>query len=427
MSLLVILRLGGSLILFFWVIAMKFLKSLTLIGPGFVVAATGLGAGDLVAAAVSGASLGASIMWAVVFGAVIKLALNEGLARWQLCTGQSVLRGWAVYLPRWVNAYFFLYLLLWGFLVGAALMAACGLAANALLPQLSVNAWAFIHSLLALILVLFGRYSFFEQAMKVLILLMFTTVMAAVFSLDLSALSFSQSLLVDSGNKAHGRLVLAVIGGVGGSVTLLCYGYWMAEKGWHDRSALPLARIDLGVAYAITALFGVGIMVLAAKAAPASVQGSQILPAMADELGRTLHPLFRNVFLIGVWAAVFSSMLGVWQGVPYLFADVLRNWQQRGGHKDVEAPLESNSPFYRGFLAYLALPPMLLLLMSKPVWLVMLYAVTGAFFMPFLALTLLYLNNRIIAKGQGYGVISNMMMGIALLIFSVLGVQHFFF
>jgi len=415
------------MILYIWVIAMKFLRSLTLIGPGFVVAATGLGAGDLVAAAVSGSSLGTSIMWAVVFGAIIKLALNEGLARWQLCAGQSVLRGWANYFPRWVNAYFFVYLLLWSFLVGAALMAACGLAANALLPQLSVNTWAFIHSLLALILVLFGRYSFFEQAMKVLILLMFATVMVAVFSLDLSAISFNQTLLVDSADKTHGRLVLAVIGGVGGSVTLLCYGYWMSEKGWYDRSALPLARIDLVVAYAITALFGMGIMLLAAKAAPASIQGSQILLAMADELGRTLHPLFRNVFLIGVWAAVFSSMLGVWQGVPYLFADLLRNWQ-RNDDIELGAPsLAVSSWPYRGFLLYLALPPMLLLLMSKPVWLVMLYAVTGAFFMPFLALTLFYLNNRIIAKTHRYGIVSNLMMGLALLVFSALGVQHFFY
>ncbi|WP_373097471.1 Nramp family divalent metal transporter [Zhongshania sp.] len=402
---------------------MELFKKLRLIGPGFVVAATGLGAGDLVAAAVSGASLGGQIIWAVVFGALIKFALNEGLARWQLSTGDSVLQGWQAHLPRWVNAYFLIYLFLWAFLVGAALMAACGLAANALLPQLSITSWAVLHSLLAVLLVLFGRYSVFESAMKVLILLMFVTVMAALASLDLSGINLRQTFFIDDAVHSHGNMVLAVIGGVGGSVTLLCYGYWMREKGWQTSTALPLARVDLIVAYTITALFGIGTMLLAAKAAPATVQGNQILIAMADELGRTLSPMFREVFLLGVWAAVFSSMLGVWQGVPYLFADILAARNKAESHS---AATDKKSWAYRSFLGYLALPPMLLLLLGKPVWLVMLYAVTGAFFMPFLALTLLYLNNRIIAKTQRFGIASNILIALALIVFGFLSLQSLF-
>ncbi|GAA4102063.1 Nramp family divalent metal transporter [Zhongshania borealis] len=91
---------------------MKLLKNLTLIGPCFVVAATGLVAGDLVATAVSGAILGGQIIWTVPFGALIKLALNEGLARWQLATGKSILQGWQEQLPPWVNGYFRIYLIL---------------------------------------------------------------------------------------------------------------------------------------------------------------------------------------------------------------------------------------------------------------------------------------------------------------------------
>ncbi len=399
---------------------MKLLKNLTLIGPGFVVAATGLGAGDLVAAAVSGASLDGQIIWAVLFGALIKLALNEGLARWQLATGKSILQGWQEQLPLWVNGYFLIYLILWGFLVGAALMAACGLAANALLPQLSINSWAVFHSILAMLLVLFGRYSVFESAMKLMILLMFITVMTALANLDLSTINIQQTVSISTDIQSHGKMVLAVIGGVGGSVTLLCYGYWMREKGWHTSAALPLARIDLSVAYSITALFGVGIMLLAAKAAPSATGGSQILIAMADELGRSLSPMFREVFLIGVWAAVFSSMLGVWQGVPYLFADIMA---ARKTSEQTPPQTDRTSWPYRGFLAFLALPPMLLLLMGKPVWLVMLYAVTGAFFMPFLALTLLYLNNKIITKSHRFGLTSNTLIALALIVFGFLSVQ----
>jgi hypothetical protein len=141
---------------------------------------------------------------------------------------------------------------------------------------------------------------------------------------------------------------------------------------------------------------------------------------MADELGRTLSPVFRDVFLLGIWAAVFSSMLGVWQGVPYLFADIVAT---RATSEQTPTQTDRTSWPYRGFLAFLALPPMLLLLMGKPVWLVMLYAVTGAFFMPFLALTLLYLNNRIIAKSHRFGATSNILIALALLVFGWLSAQ----
>ncbi|WP_295874638.1 Nramp family divalent metal transporter [uncultured Zhongshania sp.] len=396
---------------------MKQLRALTLIGPGFVVAATGLGAGDLVAAAVSGAKLGTQLLWAIAFGAVIKLALNEGLARWQLASGTSLLTGWLQHLPRWINYYFLAYLFIWAFLVGAALMAACGLAANALFPQLSINSWASLHSLLAIVLVLFGRYSLFEQAMKALILLMFATVMAALLASDWSSIGSSSTTLGDISENFN--LVMALIGGVGGSVTLLCYGYWMREKGWHNTDSLKIARIDLLVAYSITALFGMGIMILAAQSAPESESGTHILIAMADQLGLLLSPVFKELFLIGVWAAVFSSMLGVWQGVPYIFTDSTAQWRSK------LSKIDSSDKGYRLALLYIALPPIALLYLGKPVWLIILYSVTGALFMPFLALTLLYLNNRIIKPSLRYGVISNSAIVVALLVFSYIGAHYF--
>lgn len=43
----------------------------TLIGPGLLVAATGIGAGDLVATLVAGSRFGYALLWAAVVGVVI--------------------------------------------------------------------------------------------------------------------------------------------------------------------------------------------------------------------------------------------------------------------------------------------------------------------------------------------------------------------
>jgi hypothetical protein len=48
-----------------------------------------------------------------VLGAFFKFVLTEGLARWQLATGTTLLQGWARYLPRWVLHVFAAYLVLW--------------------------------------------------------------------------------------------------------------------------------------------------------------------------------------------------------------------------------------------------------------------------------------------------------------------------
>jgi Mn2+/Fe2+ NRAMP family transporter len=41
-----------------------------LFGPGFVVAATGVGAGDLIAASVAGHRFGLAVLWVVLLGAL---------------------------------------------------------------------------------------------------------------------------------------------------------------------------------------------------------------------------------------------------------------------------------------------------------------------------------------------------------------------
>ena len=89
------------------------LSFLKLAGPGLVVAATGIGSGDVVAATVGGARYGVMLLWAIAVGAFFKFVLNEGIARWQLATGKTALEGWAEHLPAWVKLYFRVYLVLW--------------------------------------------------------------------------------------------------------------------------------------------------------------------------------------------------------------------------------------------------------------------------------------------------------------------------
>src|SRR5688572_1103116 len=142
------------------------------LGPGLVLAAAGIGAGDVVVASVTGIKFGTTLLWAVVFTAALKFVLTEALARWQLATGETIARAWVTRLPRWVSVLFGAYLLFWTFMVGASLSSACGLAGASLFPGvrgMSVPVWGAVHAGLAALLVASNRYARFQRMMKALI------------------------------------------------------------------------------------------------------------------------------------------------------------------------------------------------------------------------------------------------------------------
>ena len=396
------------------------------IGPGIAIAATGVGAGDLLAAMLAGADFGTALVWVVVVGAVLKLGLNEGVARWQLATGTTLLEGWCRYLGWPLKAYFFVYLVVWSFIVAGGLMSACGVAAHALWPILSIRTWAIFHSLVALALVAFGRYSIFETVMKALIGLMTLTILLSVAMVGPDLMSVVGGL-IPTLPKGSAGAVLSLMGGVGGSVTLLAYGYWIREKGWKGAGALSGARLDLSVGYFLTGLFGVAMLLLAAavlgggEGVPPGSEGlvacgDAVREATTGRFGAAAGESVAMVFLIGVWGAVFTSTLGVWNGVPYLFADF---FDALRGRFDTAA--DSRGTAYRGYLFYIAVPPMALLFLGRPIWVIKVYTLTGGLFMPLLAATLLWLNSRRGLVGElRNGLVATATLVLALLLFAVI-------
>lgn len=393
-----------------------------IVGPGVVVAATGVGAGDLVSAGKAGAEFGLPLLWTAALGAVLKFSLAEGIARWQLATGTTLLEGWARHFGWPLRAWFLAYLVLWTVIVAAALMSACGLAAHALFPFLSVNVWAVLHGVGALAFVLLEGYGPFERVMKWAVAAMFAAIIgSAVFQLP-DAGSLFRGLFVPSVPEGSLLLVMGAVGGVGGTLTLLSYSYWMREKGWSGAEWIRGARFDLGVGYALTGVFGVAIVLLAGTALfskGVTIAGSKGILDMAGILGEGLGRAGELVFLAGFWAAVATSILGVWQGVPYLFAHVVSLMKTPVASSPDR--ISTKSPLYRGYLLFMTFPPMLILLVGRPVWIVVIYAAVGSIFMPFLAATLLILNNRRKeVGGLKNGLLANGVLLLCVLLFAYL-------
>ena len=374
-----------------------------IIAPGILLAATGVGAGDLLTATLAGSEVGLAVLWAVVAGTILKWTLNEGLARWQLATDSTLLEGWVWKLGSWIQWVFLVYLILFTLPVGGALASACGVAGSAFIPlsddpDTSKIIWGVIHSLVGYTLVRYGSFRLFELLMSACIGVMFVTVVLTVLLMGPDWAAIARGF-IPSVPAAGSAWLLGVMGGVGGTVTLMSYGYWIREQGRRGRENIRICRIDLAVGYVMTALFGMAVIIIGSRI-EVSNQGATLAIEMAEELARVVGDWGRTAFLLGFWGAVFSSLLGVWQSVPYLYADFmnLRGGMKHGIHQQHDL---RNTNAYRAYLAFIATVPLVFLL--TPVRSIQLaFGVVAAFFLPLLALTLLIMNNRRSWVGSGF-------------------------
>jgi Mn2+/Fe2+ NRAMP family transporter len=406
------------------------------IGPGIVVAATGVGAGDLVATLIAGSNFGYTLLWAAVIGCLVKISLAEAAGRWHLSTGRTLFDGWAS-LGRWTTYFFVVYAVVWGFVYGAAAMSSSALPLQALFPDVfpadwSIKPWAVICGLVGLAFVWFNKYEVFEKVMTVLVGVMFVvTVYLAVRVTPNLGDAFAGLLPVLPDEKDSILNTLGLIGGVGGTITLAAYGYWVNAKGWTNTGWMKVMRLDNRVAYATTGIFVVAMLFVGAEllhsAHVALSSGDQGLIQLGDLLEEKYGTATAKFFLIGFFATSFTSLIGVWHGVSLMFADFVERYRARRevkGEEVASGAREKSWPF-RGYLLWLTFPPIVLLFQGQPFRLVILYGVLGAAFLPFLALTLIWLlNSSRTPREWRNGLLSNAMLAIAGVLFLVLCVKQ---
>jgi hypothetical protein len=124
------------------------------------------------------------------------------------------------------------------------------------------------------------------------------------------------------------------------------------------------------------------------------ISDAQAVSRMAQMLGSILGPFGFWAYAVGFWACVFASLLGVWQSVPYLYADFYGTMKKASDEERRRLTQVTSVP-YRLALLFVTLAPLPFAFMGRPLFIIVTYTVIGSLFIPFLAATLLYMNSRV--------------------------------
>ena len=314
----------------------SFLEYLRSFGPGIVIVLTWLGAGDVVDMATAGANYGYALLWVFVVAVLFRFLFVSLIARYQLCNqhGEGVLDGLARLHP-WYAPVLLVAAVVMGHVYGSYMTRGVGEICRNVFGFGAIWQWAILCNGLAFYLV-------FQTGFRRLEFVFF-------FFLAVLSVSFLGCAIwvgFDPGEVARGlfrvempgkqgaydpsQVGLAMIGAVGGSLMNLVYPYFLDAKGWRGPQYRRVQLYDFLIGIAAMLVLNLAVWVLGAELLypDRQVKNLEDLPNLLSTL---LGESGRILFYAGIFAAVYTSIIGHAAGLGRLGTHAWLRWQAGSG------------------------------------------------------------------------------------------------
>jgi Mn2+/Fe2+ NRAMP family transporter len=313
-----------------------FAEYLRSFGPGIVIVLTWLGAGDIVDMAVAGSSYGYSLMWMLVLAVFMRFVFVSLIARYQLCNphGEGVLDGLTrihrIYAPVLLVA-----AVVMGHVYLAYMTVGSAEVCRNLLGFGQTWQWAITCNAVALALVFRPSYERLETAFKVFLAVLSVSFLGCAVWVgpDLAGVAqglFRWELPEQKGHFDPLLVATAMIGAVGGSIMNLVYPYFLEAKGWRGPQYRRVQFYDLLLGVVMMIVLNLSVWTLGAELLYPDGHIKDL-----DDLPRLLTGVVglwgRALFYVGIFAAIYTSVLGHAAGLAYLGAHAWLRWQAGRG------------------------------------------------------------------------------------------------
>jgi Mn2+/Fe2+ NRAMP family transporter len=312
-----------------------FLEYLRSFGPGLIVVLTWLGAGDIVTMGVSGGKYGYSLMWVLVLAVVMRFLFVSLIAKYQLCNqhGEGVLDGLVrvhpFYAPGLLAA-----AVVMGHLYASYMTVGIGESLKGITGVGEVWQWAVAASSVALLLVFQSAYGRVEVVFKVLLALLAISFIGTAIWVGPDPVGIVQGLFraevpQQEGKFGAGLIALAMIGAVGGSLMNLVYPYFIEAKGWRGPAYRRVQLYDFLLAMVVMIILNLAVWTLAAELPDLKSIKDMELVDLTRLLSDVLGPNGAKLFYLGIFAAVFTSLVGNALGLGCMGSHAWLRWGRR--------------------------------------------------------------------------------------------------
>ena len=318
----------------------KIIIGLSALGPGLFLIGYNIGTGSVTTMAKTGAEHGMSLFWALLLSCFFTYILMVAYGKVTLVTGNTALFNFKKEL-KWVSI-LSMYIILTR-IIGEllALIGVMGIVADLVQEGIRIGfndlfihrGWIILFfSVILYILILFGRYSFFEKVLTVLVALMGLSFLV-VFIMVKPSLSTLIAGIVPSIPDTPGAfgLVAAISGTTCSAAVFIIRSTIVVEKGWTVNDLKKEKKDSLVSASMMLFLSGI---IMAVSAGTLHLSGLKLENTV--EMIHLFEPIGGKfaafILIIGIAGAGISTIFPIVLIAPWLIADF------RGTSRDIRTP-----------------------------------------------------------------------------------------
>jgi Mn2+/Fe2+ NRAMP family transporter len=327
-----------------------FVGKLKHLGPGFILSASIVGSGELIATTTLGATAGFAAFWIIIISCLVKVTVQLEFGKHTIVTGETAMQAFTN-LPgprfgkgKW-SVWTIFFIIIFKVLQLGGMTGSTAIVLHMLFPSLPVTVWIFITALITSVLIYKGYYSVVEKFSLFMIAMFTLLTITAVFSLKFTPFAFSVSDVFRS-QQFHlsGTIVTVAIGAFGitgvASDEIIAYNYWCLEKGyaaftgphqpteeWRQRARgwIKVMYIDAIFAMVIytlvtAAFYLLGAAILHGKGVVP--QGNDLIETVALIYTESLGPGFRTIYLVGAFFVLYSSLFASLAAWTRIYSDI---------------------------------------------------------------------------------------------------------
>ena len=330
----------------------SFTGRLKFLGPGFILSASIVGSGELIATTTLGAKAGFVAFWIIIVSCIVKVAVQLEVAKHTIITGETAMQifdrlpGPRFGKGRW-SVWFIFVLILLKFVQLGGMVGTAAIVLNMLFASVPIVVWVFLCTVVVSALIYNGHYQVIEKGSLILVGLFTVLTLAAVVALNYTEYSISRSDIASGLTFSLNSSILPVAIGAFGltgvaSDEIIAYNYWCLEKGYASYTGIrdgsdqwrrrvrgwtKVMYLDALVAMVIYTLVTAAFYLLGAAILNSRNEvpaGNALIETVAHIYTESLGEGIRTAYLIGAFAVLFSSLFATLAAWTRIYPDIFQ-------------------------------------------------------------------------------------------------------